>query len=246
MQVVCDKASMYENIISRQVLDSSQEQMCSSGGWGQLFLDVAGDKLNVSDYLLHYSLPKKKSLFVGIFKEYIDSINILTGECSDVLVDDFFSNRVVVAKGVTSIVDTSGFFLRRSEMILNEIEESTQILQCWIQKADIKKKCESFLDLPEGWDGYNARMITRNVIDDVIQFIDLIPSSLKLPRVGASAGNEILCKWKDRSNIVYISFFGDGKCHGYAKIDGEKDRKGNISISGGTIDEKILSWIKYF
>jgi len=112
--------------------------------------------------------------------------------------------------------------------------------------ANTISDCESYLELEENWDGYGAPKISKAVVDEVIEFICTIPRGYKLPNTGPSADNEILCSWRKKTDVVMISFFGDAKCHCYAKVSGEKYYVNNIELKAGEINHKILEFIKNF
>lgn len=246
MLSVCEDIQLSSNVVCAQVLEEIEGRSFVSDEWGQIAVDMSDDEREFA-FDLHTWFLSWRLKGVLQIKKLLCSVDMQEENRFGVLNrDNIWLNCFSVMGAAVENYNVRASLFRQNQKIISEIKRFALVAEQLRQKADIKNKCESFLDLPEGWDGYSAKKISRDVVDDVVQFVDLIPSEIALPKIGASAGNEILCKWKNKENLVLISFFGDGKCHGYAKIRGQKDRKGNILLSGGSIDEKILSWIKYF
>jgi hypothetical protein len=76
------------------------------------------------------------------------------------------------------------------------------------------------------WDGYGASPITTDAFAEARKFIELLPSSIKIPEILAEPTGEIAMEWRKenrrifiislggRQRITYAGIFGSNKTHG--------------------------------
>lgn len=63
----------------------------------------------------------------------------------------------------------------------------------------------------DGWDGYDASKIDEDIIDDVLKFINLLPTNLSLPEIIPEPGGEIAFEWyKDKWHVFTASISAHG------------------------------------
>ena len=67
--------------------------------------------------------------------------------------------------------------------------------------------------LENNWDGYNAKPLTKQVLQDANDFLSQLPDNLLPCHCGPSADNEIIFEWRGQEPIFIISMYGNGLVH---------------------------------
>lgn len=94
----------------------------------------------------------------------------------------------------------------------------------------------------DGWDGYGALAITKNVIEKAKQFLTAIPRSISQPEVDATPSGEISFEWfKDTSHVFVVEINKTGDLV-YAGLFGHKKNNGTDYFNG-SIPQDIINHI---
>jgi hypothetical protein len=79
----------------------------------------------------------------------------------------------------------------------------------------------------EGWDGENAKPVTKAVFDEGFRFLKSLPLSTTVPSVSAEPDGQITFEWyHSTSRVLSVSTDSDGFLH-YAAIIGPKKAHGS-------------------
>jgi hypothetical protein len=86
----------------------------------------------------------------------------------------------------------------------------------------------------EGWDGENAKPVTKAVFDEGFRFLKSLPLGTAVPSVSAEPDGHITFEWyHSTSRILSVSIDSDGFLH-YAAIIGPKKAYGSEPLVTGT------------
>lgn len=75
----------------------------------------------------------------------------------------------------------------------------------------------SYLDLSEGWDGFESVPVPRDAVLDALSFLDLRPGDVALPYPQIAPDGEVGFYWRTEDVFAEIGFYGDGEFSYYAK-----------------------------
>lgn len=74
----------------------------------------------------------------------------------------------------------------------------------------------SYIDLPEGWDGYHAVPASLDAVVDAFTFLSARPSDILLPFPQLSSDGEVGLYWRTHEVYAEAGFYGDGLFSYYA------------------------------
>lgn len=75
----------------------------------------------------------------------------------------------------------------------------------------------SYLDLSEGWDGFESVPVPRDAVLDALSFLDLRPGDIALPYPQIAPDGEVGFYWRSEDVFAEVGFYGDGEFSYYAK-----------------------------
>ncbi len=95
----------------------------------------------------------------------------------------------------------------------------------------------------EGWDGENAKPVTKAVFDEGFRFLKSLPLGTTVPSVSAEPDGHIAFEWyRSTSRVLSVSIDSDGFLH-YAAIIGLKKAYGSEPLIVG-MPECIVGLIR--
>ena len=90
-----------------------------------------------------------------------------------------------------------------------------------MSKETLIQEVEEYRNRAPGWDGYEARSISEDAIEDVQRFIVLLPDTIEPPRSQPCSDGEVSLVWRKGKRFAEVSFPGNGTFYWYA-TDGER------------------------
>lgn len=75
----------------------------------------------------------------------------------------------------------------------------------------------SYLDLPEGWDGYEGVPASFETVDNAFEFLKKRPKDIPHPYPQIAPDGEVGLYWRTEEVYVELSFYGDGQFSYYAR-----------------------------
>ena len=97
------------------------------------------------------------------------------------------------------------------------------------RKDKLHAKLLSYLDLPEGWDGYEGIPASFEAVDNAFEFLKKRPKDIPHPYPQIAPDGEVGLYWRTEEVHVELSFYGDGQFSYYARYvpaGGEPDEYG--------------------
>ena len=97
------------------------------------------------------------------------------------------------------------------------------------RKDKLYAKLLSYLDLPEGWDGYEGIPASFEAVDNAFEFLRKRPKDIPHPYPQIAPDGEVGLYWRTEEVHVELSFYGDGQFSYYARYvpaGGEPDEYG--------------------
>ncbi len=81
-----------------------------------------------------------------------------------------------------------------------------------VEIKQLKRKLNSYAELPYDWDGEGSQTPSRQAIDDALKFLTHIPSGLPLPYPEAGPEGDVGIYWDNQKakTFVHVLFEGDG------------------------------------
>ncbi len=103
----------------------------------------------------------------------------------------------------------------------------------------------AYLDLPEGWNGYEGEPASFDAVIDAIDFLKMRPDDIPLPYPQIAPDGEVGLYWRVDEVYAEVGFYGDGECSYYAHYTpagGESDEYGRdgCSLDAGEWPEGLL------
>ena len=103
----------------------------------------------------------------------------------------------------------------------------------------------AYLDLPEGWNGYEGEPASFDAVIDAIDFLTMRPDDIPLPYPQIAPDGEVGLYWRVDEVYAEVGFYGDGGCSYYAcytPAGGESDEHGRdgCSLDAGGWPEGLL------
>jgi len=94
-----------------------------------------------------------------------------------------------------------------------------------------------------GWDGYDARPVTKGTFDRAIAFLESLPNSIHTPTVGAEPDGHITFEWYSSPHrLLSVSVSPEGDLH-YAALIGH-NRAYGTEMFFGEAPKEILGLIR--
>ena len=87
-----------------------------------------------------------------------------------------------------------------------------------IQKNNLKEKVKSFETLNKDWAGRNTILPSSVAIENSMRFVDLLPSSGKLPEVSVAGDGEVNFYWDFEGVFIDVGLFCDNKIYYYINV----------------------------
>lgn len=75
----------------------------------------------------------------------------------------------------------------------------------------------AYLDLPEGWNGYEGEPASFDAAADAIYFLTMRPDDIPLPYPQIAPDGEVGLYWRVDEVYAEVGFYGDGECSYYAR-----------------------------
>ncbi len=75
----------------------------------------------------------------------------------------------------------------------------------------------TYLDLPEGWNGYEGEPVSFDAVIDAINFLTMRPDDIPLPYPQIAPDGEVGLYWRVDEVYAEVGFYGDGECSYYAR-----------------------------
>ena len=75
----------------------------------------------------------------------------------------------------------------------------------------------AYLDLPEGWNGYEGEPTSFEAVTDAIDFLTMRPDDIPLPYPQIAPDGEVGLYWRVDEVYAEVGFYGDGECSYYAR-----------------------------
>lgn len=83
-----------------------------------------------------------------------------------------------------------------------------------------------FLGLRPGWDGHPlTEPAKQGAVDDARRFLKNRPTDALAPVPGLHTTGDICLQWETDSSHASVHFEGDGKCHGYGYVEGQRGQR---------------------
>ncbi len=103
----------------------------------------------------------------------------------------------------------------------------------------------TYLDLPEGWNGYEGEPASFDAVIDAINFLTMRPDDIPLPYPQIAPDGEVGLYWRVDEVYAEVGFYGDGQCSYYARYTpagGESVEHGrdSCSLDAGEWPEGLL------
>jgi hypothetical protein len=100
----------------------------------------------------------------------------------------------------------------------------------------LKREILTYSDFGSNWDGVDSAEPSQIAIQEMLAFIDAIPSRLSLPRPMISSSGEIGVYWDLRNGYAEVSFDSKGVALFFSRTDqGEEQFKENLTVN--TLDD---------
>jgi hypothetical protein len=124
--------------------------------------------------------------------------------------EEFFSTAKPFLSGLYKIVSC------------DNIERDCLLFDKDLEKTSLEGELLDYLNLPNGWDGYEGVPPKRQTIGDAIRFVKKLPKSIPLPKPMLGGSGVVGLYWDKQDIYADVCFAGDGTFWYYAK-----DAKGN-------------------
>jgi len=110
--------------------------------------------------------------------------------------------------------------------------------------AELETRIRDFLKLENDWDGFGGVSPSQQTVNDVIVFIDKLPTNGIPPAKLMLASDGIIgLYWDNKNNYIDICFFGDGTFWYYARDDKNHEiGADNISLKTD-IPKELLDYL---
>jgi hypothetical protein len=124
-----------------------------------------------------------------------------------------------------SISDTAVYIQNKKRDINDELQKSNALGQ--VAKGTLQKLVGVFQECAHlGWDGYDAKPISQEVVCYAVLFLKALPVGIEAPEVGAEPDGAITLEWyRSPRRVISISINPDGRLY-YAALIGSKARHG--------------------
>jgi hypothetical protein len=83
---------------------------------------------------------------------------------------------------------------------------------------------QSYMHLPDGWDGYDGIPATLGAVRDALDFLCLRPDDIPLPYPQLGPDGEVGLYWRTEEVFAEISFYGDGEYSYHARYTSRGDQ----------------------
>lgn len=85
--------------------------------------------------------------------------------------------------------------------------------------SEVVGKLTSFMELKDGWDGYDGRAPSIDAIQDAISFAEKLNINMKMPKPMLSSDGEVGLFWEKDQNYIDVGFYGEKIYSFYAQFD---------------------------
>ena len=103
----------------------------------------------------------------------------------------------------------------------------------------IQAEMEEYRHLADGWDGYNSIGPNPHTVDSALEFLRLLPSTIKPPEPTVSADGSVGWFWKSPGVFISINFPEAGRFAYYGNAQGVEAR-GASAFDGQAIPQDLL------
>lgn len=104
----------------------------------------------------------------------------------------------------------------------------------------------SYLSLPDDWDGYEGVAPKRQTVDDAIRLLHLLPNHISIPKPMLGNSGTIGLYWEKESAYAEICFEGDETFWYYAK-DGVKEIGEDIVLlNTNSLPDDLIVFLEQF
>lgn len=112
------------------------------------------------------------------------------------------------------------------------------------QKIIVEELSTIFVECSkEDWDGYDAKPVNLDAMNQALRFLQSLPLSVPLPEVSADPDGEVTFEWNaDPRRILYMSIGLNGVIN-YAGLYGSSKSKG-IEYFSDEVPDQVLRCIK--
>ena len=147
--------------------------------------------------------------------------------------------------------------LRKLHLVnYKESSPSTSFKSNWnrILSGDVPKdkrilligRLNSYLSLPDDWDGYDGVAPNKQTVDDAIRLLHLLPNRVSTPKPMLGSSGTVGLYWEKEDLYIEICFDGDETFWYYARNDNTELSEDDVSLNTNTLSAELLSFLEQF
>ncbi len=114
------------------------------------------------------------------------------------------------------------------------------------KRSILINKLNSYLSLPDDWDGYDGVAPSKQTVDDAIRLLHLLPNRISIPKAMLGNLGTVGYYWEKENLYAEICFDGDQTFWYYAKDKDIERGEDDVSLNSNTLPVELILFLEQF